>query len=112
MALMTHATLDEAAAVAGISPSTARRWYATDEVKAELRRRQEEAVSHSLSRLKSCMTEALDVLRCVMADAGYPPSSRVAAARAVLDNAFRAVEADNILERIEALEKQMKEARS
>ena len=112
VALMTNATLDEAASIAGIGTATARRWYGMDEVKAELKRRQDEAVSYSLSRLKASITEALDALRGIMADPDNPPSSRVAAARTILDNAFRAVEASDILERIEALESQAKEARN
>jgi hypothetical protein len=104
LALMAAGTLDEAAATAGISPATARRWYRLDIVKAELKRLQDEVVGHSLSRLKLSASEALEVLRSVANDKVSPPSARVAAARALLDNVFRAVETDDILNRLEALE--------
>jgi hypothetical protein len=107
LALMSAGTLDEAAAASGISPATARRWYRLDVVKAELKHLQEEVVGHSLSRLKLSASEALEVLRSVANDEVSPPSARVAAARTLLDNVFRAVETDDILSRIEALENRM-----
>ena len=104
LALMTTRTLDEAAASAGISSATARRWYRLDVVKTERKRLQDEVVGHSLSRLKLSASEALEVLRSVANNEVSPPSARVAAARTLLDNVFRAVETDDILNRLEALE--------
>ena len=111
-ALLTSPKVEDAAALAGISATTAWRWHSDPGFQAGFREMQDNVLKDSLARAKACITEALDVLRDVMADSGNPPSSRVAAARAILDNAFRAVEASDILERIEALEFQAKEARS
>ena len=57
--------------------------------------------------MKLSASEALEVLRSVANDVESPPSARVAAARTLLDNVFRAVETDDILSRIEALENRM-----
>ena len=104
-ALTSAGTLDEAAAAVGISSATARRWYRLDIVKAELKRLQDEITGHSLTQLKLGISEAVTVLRNVMTDSETPPSARVSAAKTMLDGAFRAVEADDILIRIEALER-------
>ena len=104
LALMTAGTLDEAAAAVGISSATARRWYRLDVVRTELKRLQGEVVGHSLSRLKLSASEALEVLRSVANDKVSPPSARVAAARAILDNTFRSIETTDVLERLESLE--------
>jgi hypothetical protein len=110
LALMTSGTIDAAAAAAGIGSATARRWYRQDAVQAEFRRMQSEIAGHTLRQLKTSMGEALAVLREVMSNECNPPSARVAAARAVLDNAFRAIETVDVLERLEALEARMGEA--
>ena len=104
LALMAAGTLDEAAAASGISISTARRWYRLNIVKAELKRLQDEITGHSLIQLKLGISEAVTVLRNVMTDSETPPAARVSAAKTMLDGAFRAVEATDILERLEALE--------
>jgi transposase-like protein len=105
-ALLSSATIEDAAAIAGISPTTAYRWHAEASFKAEFRALQTELVEGSLVQLKMSMSEALAVLRSVMNNGGNPPAARVTAARAVLDNAFKAVETSDILERLEALEAQ------
>ena len=104
LALMTAGTLDEAAAAVSISSATARRWYRLDVVRTELKRLQGEVVGHSLSRLKLSASEALEVLRSVANDKVSPPSARVAAARAILDNVFKSIETTDIFERLESLE--------
>jgi hypothetical protein len=72
----------------------------------EFKRLQGEVTGHALAQLKNSMGEALAVLRDVMGCPENPPSARVAAARTLLDNAFKAVETTDILERLEALEAQ------
>jgi len=53
------------------------------------------------------MSEAVETLRSVMADADAPASSRVAAARAMLDLGLKSVEIEDLVERVDALEKQI-----
>jgi transposase-like protein len=104
-ALLSSATIEDAASIAGISPTTAYRWHSQPEFKAEFREMQSAVVGDTLVQLKMSMGEALAVLRSVMADAeDTPPAVRVTAARTLLDSAFKAVETTDILERLEALE--------
>jgi hypothetical protein len=113
-ALLSSATIEDAAAIAGISPATAYRWHSRQEFQSEFKRLQGEVTGHALAQLKNSMGEALAVLRDVMGDAENPPSARVAAARTILDNAFKSIETADILERLEALEaaSQAREAES
>jgi hypothetical protein len=103
-ALLRKSTVAEAAREAGISDSTATRWLSDPAFKERLKSAQDEVINHSLSMLKLSASEALEVLRSVANDEVSPPSARVAAARTLLDGAFRAVETYDILSRIETLE--------
>ena len=103
-ALLTEGSIEKAAHAAGIGVTTAWRWYGTEEFQAEYKSRQKEIIKHVVMRIKGAMSEALDVLRDIMADDDNPASARVAAARSILDNAFRSIETEDILERLEVLE--------
>jgi transposase-like protein len=106
-ALLGAGTVEAAARVAGISPATARRWLEQEDFQAEFKRLQNEITGQFIVHLKSCMGEALEVLRDIMNDVVNPASARVTAARTVLDNAFKALETEDVLSRIEALEAAM-----
>lgn len=111
LALLTANNLEDAASVVGISVATARRWYRNEDFKCQFQELQAEITGHSMILLKSSLNDALAVLREVMKNTENSSSARVSAARAVLDNAFRAVEISDILVRLEMLENQMKEPR-
>ena len=103
-ALLSSPTMAEAARRAGVSERSAARWMSDPEFKERLKAAQDEIVGHSLSRLKISISESLDVLRGIMNDGGEPTGARVTAARVVLDNAIKAIETVDIIQRIEALE--------
>jgi molybdenum-dependent DNA-binding transcriptional regulator ModE len=67
-ALLTSSSLEDAASVAGISYSTARRWFRDAEFQKEFRKLQGEVTGHSLMRLKTSMADALATLNDVMND--------------------------------------------
>lgn len=59
---------------------------------------------HATAKLSETAEQAVDVLAEVMADADAPSNARVSAARAVLEMNYNAIQADDIMERIEQLE--------
>jgi hypothetical protein len=61
-------------------------------------------VEGAIANLQQATKEAVETLRKVMADAGAPTSSRVSAARTVLETAIRGVELLDLEERVERLE--------
>jgi len=107
LALLTHPTIAEAADTAGVSEVTLWRWLKDQDFQQSYREATHQIVQQAISRLQQVSGEAVDVLREVMTDNTKPPSSRVAAARIVLDITLRSVELEDLEGRIEALEKKI-----
>ena len=63
------------------------------------------AVTQATARLQHVAVRAVDTLDTVMDDAKATASSRVSAARTALDLAYRAVELEDVEERVTALER-------
>jgi hypothetical protein len=103
--LLCSSTIAKAAQSAGISEGTLLRWLKTDETfKADYQAARRAVVSHAVAQLQRASGGAVSVLCAVASDKEAPASSRVGAARAILDFAFRAVELEDLQARVEALE--------
>ena len=68
-----------------------------------------EVVSHAISQLQRGCGDAVKTLLAVANDSEAPASSRVSAAKAILETSVKAVELDDLGARLEALEELMKE---
>jgi len=90
--LVSGVSLREAAAQLRISDRTLRRWCKRPEFQAALQEGQKEAWGHMVRRLRALGDQAVTTLREVMADTDASPSSRVAAARFVIETALRLTE--------------------
>ena len=101
-ALLSEPTIAEAATKAGVSESTLLRWLADPAFKARYREGRHQVVEQAVSALQRAAMKAVDALERNLA-CGAPPSE-IAAARAVLDQAFRGLELSDLAERIEQLE--------
>jgi hypothetical protein len=66
-----------------------------------------EAVRQSIAHLQSATGEAVTCLRDVMKSAKASDAAKVSAARAVLELAMKAVEVEDLAERLAMLEKLM-----
>jgi hypothetical protein len=104
LALATGLSVRDAAARASVSERTAYRWLADPgfrqrlvEVRAEFRER-------VLGQLTDASIEAVSNLRSIQADSAAPFPARVAASRAILENAQRLAEAVDLETRVAALE--------
>ena len=107
-ALATSDSIRDAAAAVGIAESTAWRWLRDPEVKAEIRRRQDDVLAGVTSTLVQDMTEARLALRSVLRDKMASPAQRTAAARVLLDVGLRFFEALGVAERLAVLEDKMR----
>lgn len=104
--LLTASTLREAAAQAKVSYPTLRRWLAEDkEFRAEYADALRELVESAAAQARQGMTEAVGVLREIMADVEAAPNARVAAARTVIDGGTRLIEMQSYETRIAELER-------
>jgi hypothetical protein len=108
-ALLTQATLAEAAEVAGIGEATLRRWLHRDDFQTAYRAARREAVGQAIARLQHVTTVAVNTLEAVMTDPAAKESAKVTAARAVLELALRSVELEDLEVRIAVLEQRIAE---
>jgi len=104
-ALMSHPTVAAAASAAGISEATAWRWMKQPSFVDAYRGIRREAMRQATAQLQQSATEAVATLRRIQAHA-ESEQARVSAARCLLENAFRAVELEEIEHRLAALEHQ------
>jgi len=105
--LLQYPTIAEAAAATGIAEVTLFRWLQDPEFAEAYRAARRETVSQAVAYLQQTAGEAVQALREILANSGAPTSSRVTAARTVLEMALKAVELEDLEKRVTALEKQM-----
>ena len=100
--LLSEPTIAGAAAKAGVSESTLVRWLQEPDFKAKHRAARRSVVETAIGRLQQAATEAVDTLARNLSCG--TPAVEVGAAKAVLDQAIKAVELIDLAERVEALE--------
>ena len=103
-ALLAQPTIEAAAASLGINPATVHRWLQEPAFVEAYRSARRDAVGQAVTRLQQMSGAAVAVLVQVMADKANPAATRVNAAKTVLEFSFRAVELEDLAERIAALE--------
>ncbi|MCI1283001.1 MAG: hypothetical protein LKG24_00180 [Lacticaseibacillus songhuajiangensis] len=101
--LVTANSTAEAIRIAKVSSTTAYKWLKNPEFKAELRQARDAVFFQSSNAITSATQTAVDTLLEVMNDKDAPTSSRVQAAKSILDSAY-AIHADDISARLEELE--------
>jgi hypothetical protein len=101
-ALLTAATLGEAARLANIGEATLRRWLREPDFAGAYRAARRQALETVVGRLQQSATAAVETLeRNLTASA---EGVQVRAAQILLEQAFKAVELMDLAERVEALE--------
>jgi hypothetical protein len=104
-AVLSQRNLDEAARVAGVGVATLMRWQKLPEFQDALRRARREALSQTIGRLQQGSSAAATTLLKVMLDQNTPASTKVRAADSVMNHALRAMELEEVLERLTKLER-------
>ncbi len=104
VALLDCGEIKEAARVAGVAEVTLWRWLQTPEFQTRYRAARRNLVEAAIAQLQGDCTAAARVLREVAEDKAAPASSRVAAARTILEQSVSAVELTDLQERLERLE--------
>ncbi len=103
-ALLTAPTVTDAAKAAGVSEATLARWQ-SDPVFAEVyRAARRQVLTQATSRLSQACSDAVDTLKTIMEDEDAPASSRVTAARAILDYSYKALELEELDARVAVIE--------
>ena len=104
-ALLTTDTVEQAASVAGIAESTLYRWLREPVFLEQYRKARKAAVDQAISTLQERANKAAKALIDIAEDQEMPPSTRVAAAREILQTSIKGVERDDFEARVEALER-------
>ena len=110
-ALMSYRTMDEAAKAIGVSTSTLRRWMDLPDFREAYLKARRQAVTQSYARLQQNSGAACTVLLKMMADPAVKPWARIQAARSVLEFSTQSLETDDMLVRLERLEKTQEQRR-
>lgn len=105
--LIQCSTIKEAAEAVGIGEATLHRWLTNSEFQKEYRNAKKIIVDEAITNIQKASRESVTVLREIMLDLDKPPNVRVIAARAILDIAVKSIESENLMTRIDALEKRL-----
>ena len=70
-----------------------------------------EVVRHAVVTVQAAMSEAVQTLRVIMNNNEAPASSRVSAAKSIIDTGLKAVELEDFERRLSALEEHIKEGK-
>jgi hypothetical protein len=108
-ALLSASSLREAAKEAGIAEATLHRWLKDEAFQTAYRAAKREVVNHAICRLQRSSGQAVKTLEDVMKDGGSPATSRVSAAKIILEMALKGVEVEDLEKRITDLEKFVRE---
>ena len=103
-ALLTESGIAAAAKKAGIAESTLRRWLQDSDFAERYRSARRQVLEQSTARLQLATVDAVNALQAIVTSQDSPPSTRVSAARTILDMAYRAVEVGELSERLHSLE--------
>ena len=107
VALLQKPTIQKAAKSAGIGETTIHRWLADDSFQTVYLQAKRRLVSHAIARIQNASGEAVDVLVEIFRDKDNPPSTRLTAARTVLEMAMKAVGSDEFETGFSEFEKMM-----
>ena len=102
VALLTEPTVEAAARAVDIAPATIWRWSQQADFRAKLRDARRAVVEGAIGRLQQAATEAVSTLQRNLTCG--TPAVEVRAATAILDQAIKAVELFDVVERVEQLE--------
>ena len=108
-ALLTAPTIKAAAEAANIDERTLRPYKQDPEFQAEYRKRCTEMLEEATNKAKSALPPAVERLSTIAMDDAQQPQQQIAAARAVLEYGLRLIEANDIEQRLRALEERSAE---
>lgn len=105
--VLTCSTYEEAAKAAGISISALYRLRQTPEFQEIVHRVKGQMFAEAFTKAQGFSLSAIEVLKIIMEDTNATDSSRVAAARTLLEMSLNASETEMILNRIDELERKL-----
>ena len=111
-ALLCEPNIAAAAKRAGVGQATLRRWLQDRDFSERYRAARRQVLEQATARLQRAATDAVDALQTIVSDTDAPVSSRVSAARTILNTAYRATEVEDLSERLLTIEAAMEVMKS
>ena len=112
IALISHRTIEEASRASGIGKTTIFKWLQDDAFQAAYREARGKVIRQAIAQAQSACSEAIKALREIMNNTESPASTRVSAAKAILETSIKAMETEDLIERVNRLEEKIKRRRS
>ena len=109
-ALLSHKSVEDAAIAIGLDPNTLLRWMQRPEFRRAYLKARSQAVTQAIARLQKSTGVAGLVLLNLIHDSKVPPAVRLRAAEAIFNLALKGIEIEDILERLNELERAKEEA--
>lgn len=107
LCILTTSTFDEAAKKAGVSVATISRYRKKEEFQEILNTTKKRLYDESMQKAQGYCLESLEVLKKIMNDSMATDSSRVSAARTILELGISANDKECIIAKIEELERRL-----
>lgn len=106
-ALLEAPNIEKACKMAGINKTTGYKYLKDKKFLDEYRQLRRDAMQQVTARLQKASEEAVEVLREVMTDKRSSPSSKVQAAKSVLEIAYRSIGLDEVQEELEIIKHEL-----
>ena len=104
-ALLRFGTIEQAAESIGVAEVTLRRWLKDPGFRSAYQEARRQVVEHATAQLQQLSNSLTKTLKAIEKDEKAPPSARVVACRTVLELAQRGVEMEELVSRVEVLER-------
>jgi hypothetical protein len=104
-ALLAHRNVEAAAEAIGVSVTTMLRWMKEPEFQAAYREARGTVLAQTLTRLQEAAGAAVTTVLKMMLDPNTPAGVRLRAAEIVLEQAVRASDLEDVLDRLSKLER-------
>lgn len=105
--ILTTSTYEEAAEKSGVSKSTLYRLRKDPEFQETINRIKNDMFQDTMKKAQVYSMESLEILRDIMRDSKATDSSRVSAARTILELGLNSAEQEQIINRIEEFERML-----
>ncbi len=103
-ALLISKSIVDASKKVGVTERTIRRWLKDDRFQEVYKSVRHQIVRYAIGNIQASIEKAVTTLCEIMADPDATTSSRVSAAKAIIDNGLNTFELENLEARIQALE--------
>lgn len=106
-ALLSESSIVAAAQKIGIGERTLRTWLSDPVFKQAYQEARRTSICQAMGSLQSATSEAAQVIRDIMNDPNERGTTRLMAAKTIIDNSLKSLELEDLAQRVEELEQRL-----